>query len=98
MFAPDVAPRPFSDVLATSRNAESRSKSGFPRSSGGGIRTRDLRVMSPTSYLAAPPRDGLFMLATTPGPRRPEERDEIGGSKLRRRRAGGVRRPALPGV
>ena len=24
--------------------------------SGGGIRTRDLRVMSPTSYLAAPPR------------------------------------------
>ena len=25
--------------------------------SGGGIRTRDLRVMSPTSYLAAPPRD-----------------------------------------
>jgi hypothetical protein len=25
-------------------------------SSGGGIRTRDLRVMSPTSYLAAPPR------------------------------------------
>jgi hypothetical protein len=26
--------------------------------SGGGIRTRDLRVMSPTSYLAAPPRGG----------------------------------------
>jgi hypothetical protein len=26
------------------------------RSSGGGIRTRDLRVMSPTSYLTAPPR------------------------------------------
>src|SRR5687767_7214818 len=25
--------------------------------SGGGIRTRDLRVMSPTSYQAAPPRD-----------------------------------------
>jgi hypothetical protein len=25
-------------------------------SSGGGIRTRDLRVMSPTSYLTAPPR------------------------------------------
>ena len=24
--------------------------------SGGGIRTRDLRVMSPTSYLTAPPR------------------------------------------
>src|SRR5205085_11753982 len=27
-----------------------------PSSSGGGIRTRDLRVMSPTSYLTAPPR------------------------------------------
>src|SRR3954447_24051236 len=26
--------------------------------SGGGIRTRDLRVMSPTSYLTAPPRVG----------------------------------------
>src|SRR4051812_27817931 len=26
------------------------------RYSGGGIRTRDLRVMSPTSYLTAPPR------------------------------------------
>jgi hypothetical protein len=25
-------------------------------SSGGGIRTRDLRVMSPTSYQTAPPR------------------------------------------
>ena len=32
--------------------------------SGGGIRTRDLRVMSPTSYLAAPPRGGEPMLAT----------------------------------
>ena len=32
--------------------------------SGGGIRTRDLRVMSPTSYLAAPPRGGPPMLAT----------------------------------
>src|SRR3954464_4282741 len=27
-------------------------------SSGGGIRTRDLRVMSPTSYQTAPPRVG----------------------------------------
>ena len=32
--------------------------------SGGGIRTRDLRVMSPTSYLAAPPRGVCSMLAT----------------------------------
>jgi hypothetical protein len=32
--------------------------------SGGRIRTCDLRVMSPTSYLAAPPRDGHGILAT----------------------------------
>ncbi len=32
-------------------------------SSGGGIRTRDLRVMSPTSYLAAPPRGESVNLA-----------------------------------
>ena len=31
--------------------------SGGGDNSGGGIRTRDLRVMSPTSYQAAPPRD-----------------------------------------
>jgi hypothetical protein len=32
-------------------------------SSGGGIRTRDLRVMSPTSYQTAPPRGGHRMIA-----------------------------------
>ena len=32
--------------------------------SGGGIRTRDLRVMSPTSYLAAPPRDATIEIST----------------------------------
>ena len=31
--------------------------------SGGGIRTRDLRVMSPTSYQTAPPRGGPYVLA-----------------------------------
>src|SRR5262245_31304230 len=31
---------------------------GPSASSGGGIRTRDLRVMSPTSYQTAPPRVG----------------------------------------
>jgi hypothetical protein len=31
--------------------------------SGGGIRTRDLRVMSPTSYQTAPPRGGLVVIA-----------------------------------
>ena len=30
--------------------------------SGGGIRTRDLRVMSPTSYQTAPPRSEIFKL------------------------------------
>src|SRR5690242_14905605 len=33
------------------------------RDSGGGIRTRDLRVMSPTSYQTAPPRGGPTMVA-----------------------------------
>src|SRR5258705_6441465 len=32
--------------------------------SGGGIRTRDLRVMSPTSYQTAPPRGGTSNIAT----------------------------------
>src|SRR5947209_10262313 len=31
------------------------------RDSGGGIRTRDLRVMSPTSYQTAPPRVATFL-------------------------------------
>ena len=35
----------------------------------GGIRTRDLRVMSPTSYLTAPPRGGQGMVATSRWPR-----------------------------
>ena len=43
-------------------NGESRRIGGF-LNSGGGIRTRDLRVMSPTSYLTAPPRGGQKMLA-----------------------------------
>src|SRR3954453_2696457 len=38
--------------------------------SGGGIRTRDLRVMSPTSYLAAPPRGEPPSLPTPGRPRR----------------------------
>ena len=35
--------------------------------SGGGIRTRDLRVMSPTSYQTAPPRGGPLILAAVGG-------------------------------
>src|SRR3954465_358807 len=42
--------RPSTTVLSPPSSADS----------GGGIRTRDLRVMSPTSYLAAPPRDVDF--------------------------------------
>src|SRR4051795_10169121 len=34
--------------------------------SGGGIRTRDLRVMSPTSYLTAPPRVAAAQISTVP--------------------------------
>src|SRR5205807_3875514 len=34
--------------------------------SGGGIRTRDLRVMSPTSYQTAPPRVAIHVLAKNP--------------------------------
>jgi hypothetical protein len=36
------------------------------RSSGGGIRTRDLRVMSPTSYQTAPPRVGSSEFTARP--------------------------------
>src|SRR5919198_728853 len=51
-------PKPQSDRVAISGL---RRLSGFPLdqgfgSSGGGVRTRDLRVMSPTSYQTAPPR------------------------------------------
>src|SRR5688572_18651755 len=38
------------------RADQSMARIGEISSSGGGIRTRDLRVMSPTSYLTAPPR------------------------------------------
>src|SRR3954469_5791981 len=33
--------------------------------SGGGIRTRDLRVMSPTSYQTAPPRGGRDIVSNS---------------------------------
>src|SRR3954447_572008 len=42
---------------------ESPANAGLSSYSGGRIRTCDLRVMSPTSYLAAPPRGGLPMVA-----------------------------------
>src|SRR5215211_7867329 len=44
-------------LLVPSATALSPSSSA---DSGGGIRTRDLRVMSPTSYLTAPPRAATY--------------------------------------
>ena len=56
------------------REHESPPNRGLPshrqRHSGGGIRTRDLRVMSPTSYQTAPPRGGQLIVATRAEPRR----------------------------
>src|SRR5437868_14884820 len=57
---------------------------GFSHS-GGGIRTRDLRVMSPTSYQTAPPRGGRIILATgrvSAGKGRGWEGEIFGSSRL----------------
>lgn len=48
------------------RNEKPPANTGGSISSGGGIRTLDLRVMSPTSYQTAPPRNGT---AIVPGNR-----------------------------
>ena len=53
--------------------------------SGGGIRTRDLRVMSPTSYQTAPPRGGPLILAA------------VGGIGEKNAARGRVRHPGAPG-
>src|SRR5829696_6637395 len=58
---------------------------GFGSNSGGGIRTRDLRVMSPTSYLTAPPRGATGKLAP--------ERNEVNRSAGRGRRRMAAWRP-----
>src|SRR4051795_5758795 len=52
--------------------------------SGGGIRTRDLRVMSPTSYQTAPPRAGTTSLATGRG----RQQDDLSHRARCPRRAG----------
>ncbi len=55
-----LEPWPFSrDTVPRKKAPISRA---FPHS-GGGIRTRDLRVMSPTSYQTAPPRVAPYVLA-----------------------------------
>ena len=61
--------------------------------SGGGIRTRDLRVMSPTSYLTAPPRGVPVIIEGSTlrsGSRRPCRRD------LKEISKGGKISPVLP--
>ena len=58
----------------------------FHSNSGGGIRTRDLRVMSPTSYQAAPPRSKGPQVYPWP----------LGVSTLNRGRRRPVRRCRLP--
>src|SRR5947208_14969864 len=63
-------------------------------SSGGGIRTRDLRVMSPTSYQTAPPRGGPSMIAELFGAasRSGAQARDVGLPRLVGREAAGVRR------
>ena len=61
--APRVSGRPETEhvpnllrIASTCETPPNRRR--FRANSGGGIRTRDLRVMSPTSYQTAPPRNG----------------------------------------
>ena len=56
-------------VPGPDRTSGQKKNPGFPgfSYSGGGIRTRDLRVMSPTSYQTAPPRGGHLMVAEKSG-------------------------------
>jgi exopolyphosphatase / guanosine-5'-triphosphate,3'-diphosphate pyrophosphatase len=49
--------------LSRSLSTKKPRLSGAFSHSGGGIRTRDLRVMSPTSYQTAPPRVATYVLA-----------------------------------
>jgi hypothetical protein len=50
-------------MTSAARKRKTRLARGGFCSSGGGIRTRDLRVMSPTSYLTAPPRDATYEIS-----------------------------------
>ncbi len=60
----------FFPAVPTKNRPASAAGSGY---SGGGIRTRDLRVMSPTSYQAAPPRDKDTECITLTRPRQPRQ-------------------------
>ena len=57
----------FEPLCLRPKKDENPAFAGLSSYSGGRIRTCDLRVMSPTSYLAAPPRGGSAMLATWGG-------------------------------
>ena len=59
-------PGRFSGRIARAATSETPREAAFQmrcRHSGGGIRTRDLRVMSPTSYQTAPPRSKTLIVA-----------------------------------
>ncbi len=75
-----LTPRPAGGLCVTVRlpaapphtapeRTKTRSMTGLFVSSGGRIRTCDLRVMSPTSYQTAPPRGGLMRLSRGSAPR-----------------------------
>jgi hypothetical protein len=62
-------PRPeLSNNAETKNRPAAAVRTGY---SGGGIRTRDLRVMSPTSYQAAPPRGKAKKYKAPPQGRQP---------------------------
>ena len=63
VWYPSVVPMSTISVRILTPKIEKARKRGPFRSSGGRIRTCDLRVMSPTSYQTAPPRGGLLLIA-----------------------------------
>ena len=63
MFALSFTPPPATPHRDHPKNDETRLNKRVPASSGGRIRTCDLRVMSPTSYQTAPPRVAPDVLA-----------------------------------
>jgi transposase InsO family protein len=71
---PHARPNPRLPTPPTSRKPSIMTRDirpGCPETqhySGGGIRTRDLRVMSPTSYQTAPPRGGLSLCSSRQPP------------------------------
>src|SRR5215204_892393 len=65
-------------------------------SSGGGIRTRDLRVMSPTSYQTAPPRVGSTILARPRMNSQGERNTRVRPHRSRMRAVTGDRRDWMP--